>query len=165
MASCKGQPHHEHPKTYLRFWTTLSFVKACGSRRIPMASFRVKKWHLSTTLLPYPNTQYELKFLSTFRDDSCEKLGKNFYTWSAYLLLDWKNSWNILSRKKRDFSLILINDWSFHFSMPKVVFSKPILTIANEVSTVSTTTHCLKIIQNVAFEFLNFGIFHQFLSY
>ena len=24
---------------------------------------------------------------------------------------------------------------------------------------------CLKIIQNVAFEFLNFGIFHQFLSY
>ena len=26
-------------------------------------------------------------------------------------------------------------------------------------------THCLKITQNVAFEFLNFGIFHQFLSY
>ena len=25
--------------------------------------------------------------------------------------------------------------------------------------------HCLKITQNVAFEFLNFGIFHQFLSY
>ena len=25
--------------------------------------------------------------------------------------------------------------------------------------------HCLKISQNVAFEFLNFGIFHQFLSY
>ena len=25
--------------------------------------------------------------------------------------------------------------------------------------------HCLKIPQNVAFEFLNFGIFHQFLSY
>ena len=24
---------------------------------------------------------------------------------------------------------------------------------------------CLKITQNVAFEFLNFGIFHQFLSY
>ena len=26
-------------------------------------------------------------------------------------------------------------------------------------------THCLKITQNVAFEFFNFGIFHQFLSY
>ena len=26
-------------------------------------------------------------------------------------------------------------------------------------------SHCLKITQNVAFEFLNFGIFHQFLSY
>ena len=25
--------------------------------------------------------------------------------------------------------------------------------------------HCLKITQNVAFEFFNFGIFHQFLSY
>ena len=28
-----------------------------------------------------------------------------------------------------------------------------------------TTSHCLKITQNVAFEFLNFGIFRQFLSY
>ena len=28
-----------------------------------------------------------------------------------------------------------------------------------------TASHCLKITQNVAFEFLNFGIFHQFLSY
>ena len=28
----------------------------------------------------------------------------------------------------------------------------------------TTTAHCLKITQNVAFEFLNFGIFHQFLS-
>ena len=28
-----------------------------------------------------------------------------------------------------------------------------------------TISHCLKITQNVAFEFLNFGIFHQFLSY
>ena len=27
------------------------------------------------------------------------------------------------------------------------------------------TTHCLKITQNVSFEFLNFGIFLQFLSY
>ena len=26
-------------------------------------------------------------------------------------------------------------------------------------------THCLKITQNVAFEFWHFGIFHQFLSY
>ena len=26
-------------------------------------------------------------------------------------------------------------------------------------------SHCLKITQNVAFEFLNFDIFHQFLSY
>ena len=29
----------------------------------------------------------------------------------------------------------------------------------------TTGTHCLKIAQNVAFEVLNFGIFHQFLSY
>ena len=29
----------------------------------------------------------------------------------------------------------------------------------------STTAQCLKITQNVAFEFLNFGIFHHFLSY
>ena len=29
----------------------------------------------------------------------------------------------------------------------------------------TASTHCLKITQNVAFEFLNFGIFHQFLSY
>ena len=28
-----------------------------------------------------------------------------------------------------------------------------------------TAPHCLKITQNVAFEFLNFGIFHQLLSY
>ena len=28
-----------------------------------------------------------------------------------------------------------------------------------------TYTHCLKITQNVAFEFMNFGIFHQFVSY
>ena len=27
------------------------------------------------------------------------------------------------------------------------------------------TPHCLKITKNVAFEFLNFGIFHQFLSF
>ena len=26
-------------------------------------------------------------------------------------------------------------------------------------------THCLKITQNVAFEFLNFGIFHQIVSF
>ena len=32
-------------------------------------------------------------------------------------------------------------------------------------STLSTRSHCLKIAQNVAFEFLYFGIFHQFLSY
>ena len=30
---------------------------------------------------------------------------------------------------------------------------------------VCTLTHYLKIIQNAAFEFLNFDIFHQFLSY
>ena len=30
---------------------------------------------------------------------------------------------------------------------------------------VTEYTHCLKITQNVAFENLNFGIFHQFLSY
>ena len=29
----------------------------------------------------------------------------------------------------------------------------------------SVSSQCLKITQNVAFEFLNFGIFHQFLSY
>ena len=29
----------------------------------------------------------------------------------------------------------------------------------------SVSSHCLKITQNVAFEFLNFGIFHQFLTY
>ena len=33
------------------------------------------------------------------------------------------------------------------------------------ISTPFQVTHCLKITQNVAFEFLNFGIFHQFLSY
>ena len=31
--------------------------------------------------------------------------------------------------------------------------------------TVGIMTQCLKITQNVAFEFLNFGIFHQILSY
>ena len=35
----------------------------------------------------------------------------------------------------------------------------------NELSKFTTVTHCLKIPQNVAFEFFNFGIFHQFLSY
>ena len=34
-----------------------------------------------------------------------------------------------------------------------------------QVWKVRTTSHCLKITQNVAFEFLNSGIFHQFLSY
>ena len=34
-----------------------------------------------------------------------------------------------------------------------------------KIKFVSQLSHCLKITQNVAFEFLNFGIFHQFLSY
>ena len=31
--------------------------------------------------------------------------------------------------------------------------------------TLTFEAQCLKLTQNVAFEFLNFGIFHQFLSY
>ena len=39
-------------------------------------------------------------------------------------------------------------------------------TTAEVIPGVQTSfTHCLKITQNVAVEFLNFGIFHQFLSY
>ena len=34
-----------------------------------------------------------------------------------------------------------------------------------KVTIFGAKTQCLKITQNVAFEFLNFGIFHQFLSY
>ena len=37
--------------------------------------------------------------------------------------------------------------------------------LTNIITMVSYTTHCLKITQNVSFEFFNFGIFHQFLSY
>ena len=33
-----------------------------------------------------------------------------------------------------------------------------------KVSSQEPSLHCLKITQNVAFEFLNFGIFHQFLT-
>ena len=43
------------------------------------------------------------------------------------------------------------------FSIAIFLFSKLKLKV--------TYAHCLKIAQNVAFEFCNFGIFHQFLSY
>ena len=36
--------------------------------------------------------------------------------------------------------------------------------VPKPMQAVETGTHCLKITQNVAFEFFNFGIFHQFLS-
>ena len=38
--------------------------------------------------------------------------------------------------------------------------------IENKVNSfLPPSSHCLKITQNAAFEFLNFGIFHKFLSY
>ena len=38
-------------------------------------------------------------------------------------------------------------------------------TFIDVISFLYAFAHCLKITQNVAFVFLNFGIFHQFLSY
>ena len=54
-----------------------------------------------------------------------------------------------------------------NFTLCKALFLKPpfppeLLDLRRKVN---TAAHCLKINQNVAFEFLNFGIFHQFLSY
>ena len=37
-------------------------------------------------------------------------------------------------------------------------------TLEQALSPLTTGSHCLKITQNVAFEYSNFGIFHQFLS-
>ena len=44
-------------------------------------------------------------------------------------------------------------------------FLCPLISTFLNKSKNSRISHCLKITQNVAFEFLNFGIFHQFLSY
>ena len=41
----------------------------------------------------------------------------------------------------------------------------PISSQNFKLHSVAQATHCLKITQNVAFEFLYFGIFHHFLSY
>ena len=49
-----------------------------------------------------------------------------------------------------------------HFGMDNLLNNPdPICHLEHEKSAIN----CLKITQNVAFEFLNFGIFHQFLSY
>ena len=37
--------------------------------------------------------------------------------------------------------------------------------LESNFSSKNSISHCLKITQNVAFEFLDFGIFHQFLNY
>ena len=47
-------------------------------------------------------------------------------------------------------------------SLSKFSFLCPNGTLFNQVR---NCTHCLKITQNVAFEFFNFGILHQFLTY
>ena len=39
------------------------------------------------------------------------------------------------------------------------------MSISEEEVNIFARAHCLKITQNVAFEFLKFGIFPQFLSY
>ena len=45
--------------------------------------------------------------------------------------------------------------------LPECVVNK----VDSRIHTLDTTTRCLKITQNVPFEFFNFGIFRQFLSY
>ena len=51
----------------------------------------------------------------------------------------------------------IIHNW-FDNPLDKMSYLKFIIQVL-------FSAKCLKITQNVAFEFLNFGIFHQFLSY
>ena len=68
--------------------------------------------------------------------------------------------------------LIFLRDWLWCvYNTPQLIFIICNIWPANspsallpETSSFWTGAHCLKITQNVAFEFFNFGIFHQFLS-
>ena len=43
--------------------------------------------------------------------------------------------------------------------------SEFLMLVDSQADGIGNLAHCLKITQNVSFEFLNFGISHQFLSY
>ena len=91
-----------------------------------------------------------------------------FYNVSTFTLCNWRKS-----------SQIQINTWSFsHCPMPRSINHQcscksfpdaksaklQFISLTLDLF-ILTTAHCLKITQNVAFQFFNFGIFHQFSSF
>ena len=69
-----------------------------------------------------------------------------------------------------DSSALNVNNWMWnsHFydnEYTSTIHFYDLKKALPDIDRVSMSTHWLKITQNVAFEFLNFGIFHQFLSY
>ena len=98
------------------------------------------------------------KFDFHFADDNFNGLHLHFVFCLAPL-----RSWNAV--KKLSF---LHTHIFLYFCAKETAFLGILETCAckDQVSLLSfPTSHCLKITQNVAIEFLNFGIFHQFLSY
>ena len=69
----------------------------------------------------------------------------------------------LLSRKKNNLQNVIFA--TFFISFLKKIRMKSFGDFLKCIFNFFSKTHCLKITQNVAFEFLNFGIFHQFLSY
>ena len=55
------------------------------------------------------------------------------------------------------------DEWSCCFTTP--LWHVTLYSFFQRILDNSSLPYCLKITQNVAFEFLNLGIFHQFLSY
>ena len=94
---------------------------------------------------------------------------KGLFTCSQVLLTLWEQFntttastavtrlWGLSSLATKD----ILKSLGAFFGPKKKAFQKDFV----DPQHISQDSHCLKITQTVAFEFLNFGIFHQFLSY
>ena len=73
------------------------------------------------------------------------------------------NGWTIL-----DYTPPINNFWSLHFGYPNhqknLQNSKYLIRIFRAKIQLKCAPQCLEITHNVAFEFFNFGIFHQFFK-
>ena len=124
----------------------------------------------------FPESQKKKSFISWHGDGgvSSNSSGGKFFCWFI-----WKMY--LFPRACRGVSAILLLKASAvilttpyellrgsHFSsFICMIFNTFFLSLRSHYSRSKkqVSSQCLKITQNVAFEFLNFGIFHQFLSY
>ena len=74
---------------------------------------------------------------------------------------------NLDSKHEKAITFLLLQDLPFICCFPTYnnTFKTELLQSKNERKISFPNALCLKITQNVAYEFLNFGISHQFLSY